>query len=90
MFSFLCTLIWFELNYIAICLCNKDPDFIFLLNPLVVYSLATTMSFVTENHMKGFFCLFIENFKNLLFGLLISRRSFENLSDLSSCSLSKS
>ena len=32
LFSFLFTLIWSELNYIAICLCNKDPDFIFLLN----------------------------------------------------------
>ena len=27
-------MIWSELNYIAICLCNKDPDFIFLLNRL--------------------------------------------------------
>ena len=35
-----------ELKYIAICLCNNDPDFIFLLNWLVVYSMPTAMSFV--------------------------------------------
>ena len=30
------------------------------------------MNSVTENHTKGLFCLFIENFKNLLFTSLIT------------------
>ena len=89
MFFFLCTWIWSELNYLAICLCNKDPDFIFLFNQLVVYSLPTTMSSVTGNHTTASFSLFIENFKNFLFDSLITRRSFENLSYLSSYSLSQ-
>ena len=42
-------MIWSEMSYIAICLCNKDPDFIFFLNRLV-YSMPTAMSSLTENH----------------------------------------
>ena len=83
-------MIWSELNnYIAICLCNKDPDFIFLLNRLVVYSMPTAMSSVTGNHTMDLFHLLEENFKNVLFESLIMGRSFQNLSYLSSCSLSQ-
>ena len=39
------------LNFIAICLCNKNPYFIFLLNQLVVYSFPTAVSSVAGNHM---------------------------------------
>ena len=70
----------------AISPCNKELDFIFLLNRLVIYSLPTAMSFLTENHTMD---LFLLNFINLLFGLLITGKSFENLSYLSSCSLSQ-
>ena len=47
------------------------------------------MSSVTGNHAMYLFYLFKENFKNLLFDLLISTSSFDNLSYLSSCSLSQ-
>ena len=57
---------WFQLNYIAMCLCNKDPDFLFLLNRFFVYSLPTAMSSVTGNHTMDLFYLLKENFKNLL------------------------
>ena len=77
------------MNYIAICLCNKYPGFILLLNRLVVYSLPTAMTSVTRNHMIDFFCLLKGNFKNLLSDSLITGRSFENLSYLSTCSLSR-
>ena len=70
----------------AISPCNKELDFIFLLNRLVIYSLPTAMSFLTENHTMD---LFLLNFINLLFDLLITGKSFENLSYLSSCSLSQ-
>ena len=30
-------MIWSELNYIVICLCNNDPDFIFLWNRLLFF-----------------------------------------------------
>ena len=43
LFSFLYTLIWFELKCIAKCLC-EDPNVIFLSNWLVVYSLPPAMS----------------------------------------------
>ena len=87
MFSILCTLILSELNYIAIWLCNKYPDFIFLLNRLVVYSLSTAISSIKGNHTMDLFYLLKENFKNHLFDSLITGRNFENSSYLSSCSL---
>ena len=89
MFSFLSTLIWSEMNYIVICLYNKYPDFIFLLNRLVVYSLLTAMTSVTRYHIMDLFYLLKEDFKNLLFDSLITGRNFENLSYLSSCLLSQ-
>ena len=71
------------------CLCNRKLDFIFFLNRLVVYSLPTAMSSLTGNYTMDFFYLLKENFKNLLFDLLITGRSFENLSYLWSCPLSQ-
>ena len=41
------------------------------------------MRSLTENHTVNFLYLLKENFKNLLFDLLIIGRSFENLSYLS-------
>ena len=91
--SFLYTLIWSELNHIAICLSNKELGFIFLLNRLVVYSLPAAMtaaiSSVTENHTMDWFYLLKKNFKNLLFDSLMTRKSLESLSYLASCSLSQ-
>ena len=78
MFSFLCTLICYELNYISRYICNKELDFILLLNLFVVYSLPTTMRSLTENHTMDLFYLLKKNFKILLFDLLIMGRSFEN------------
>ena len=78
-----------ELKYIAICLCNNDPDFIFLLNWLVVYSMPTAMSFVIGNRTMYLFHLLKEDFKNLLFDSLIMGKSWRNLSYLSSCALSQ-
>ena len=49
LFSFLYTLIWFELNYIAICLC-KDPNFTSHSIRFVVYSLPTAMICELGNH----------------------------------------
>ena len=43
LFSFLYTLTWFELKYIAQCLC-EELNVIFRSNRLVVYSLPSTMS----------------------------------------------
>ena len=63
--------------------------FICLLNRLVVYSLPTAMSYSTVNHTMDLFYLLKEGFKNLLFDLLITGRSFEDLSYLSSCSQSQ-
>ena len=85
MFSFLCPLIWSERNYITICLHNKDFDFIFVLNQLIIYSLPTAMSSVTGNHTINLFYLLKEYFKNLLFDLLITGRRFKNLCYLSNC-----
>ena len=68
-----------ELNYIAICLCNKDQGFIFLLSRLVVYSWPTAMSVITGNNTLDLFYLLKRNFKNLLFDSLFMQRSFENL-----------
>ena len=73
------------MNKIAVCLCSRKLDFIFLLNRLVIYSLPTAMSFLIGNHTMDLLYLLKENFK--LFDLLITGRSFENLSYLSSCSL---
>ena len=47
------------------------------------------MSSLTGNDTMDLLYLLKENFKNLLFDLLITGRSFENLSYLSSCSLSQ-
>ena len=44
---------------------------------------------LTGNHRMHLLCLLKENFKNILFGLLITGRSFQNLSYLWSCSLSR-
>ena len=87
-FSFLCTLLWSELNYIAICLCNMDPDLIFLLNQFF-YWLLTAMRSVTKNHTMDLFCLLKESFKHLPFDSLMTGRNFEILSHLSSCLLSQ-
>ena len=54
------------MNYIAICLCTKYLDFIFLLNRLNVYLLPCS---VTGNHTMDLFYLLKENFKNLLLTL---------------------
>ena len=70
-------------------LCNKKLHFILLLNRFVVYLLPTAMSSVTVNYTMDLFYLLKENFKNLLLGLIMTGRSFENLSYLSSCSLSQ-
>ena len=59
----LCTLIWSELNYIAICLCNKESDFTFLLNKLVVYSLPSAMSSISGNHTMDLLYLLKDNLK---------------------------
>ena len=71
--------------------CNElnRNGFIFLLNWLVTYLLPTAMSSLTGNHTMDLLYLLKENSKNLLFGLLIIGKSFENLSYLSSCSLSR-
>ena len=49
MFPFLFTFIWYDLNYITICLC-KDPNVISRSNRLVVYSLPTPMICIIRNH----------------------------------------
>ena len=54
----------------AICLWNKDPDFMFLLNAIVACSLPTTMSPVTGIHTMDLFYISKKNFKNLLFDSL--------------------
>ena len=59
------------------------------MNRLVVYSVLTAMSSLTENHAMDLLYLLKENLNNLLFDLLIIGRSFEYLSYLSSCSLSQ-
>ena len=89
MFSFLFHLILSVMNWTAVCLCNRKLYFIFLLNRPAVYFLPTAMSFSTANHKMDLFYLLKENFKNLLLDLLITGRSFENWSDLSSCFLSQ-
>ena len=57
LFSFLCTSIWSEVTYIAMCLSNKDQDFIFLLNQLNFYLFSTTMSSITGNYTMDLFYL---------------------------------
>ena len=47
------------------------------------------MSSVAENHAIYLFYLLEEKFKNLLLDSLVTGRNFENLSYLSSCSLSQ-
>ena len=66
----------------------KDPDLTFLLNRLV-YSLPTTVLSVTGNHGMDLFYPLKESFQNLLFDSLITGKSFENLSYLSSFSFSQ-
>ena len=68
------------------CLCNKDPDFIFLLNRLF-YS----MPLLCDRESYDGFVLPVEReliVKNLLFDLLIMARSFKNLFYLLRCSMS--
>ena len=55
LFSFHCSLIWSELNYIVISVCSKELDFIFLLNRIFVYSLPDAMSSLTGNHTMDLF-----------------------------------
>ena len=69
---------WSELNYIVLWLCKKNPDFIFLFNRLV-YLFPTAMNFVTGNQTMDLFYLLKENFKNLLFDSLTTRRPFDSL-----------
>ena len=64
-------------------------DFISLLTQLVVYSLPTAMSSVTQNHTINLFYLLKENFKYLLFDSLIREGSSRISFILSSCSLSQ-
>ena len=89
MFSFVCTLIWFELNHIAIRLCNKYPCYIILLNRLVVYLLPTAMSSKIGNQTMDLFYLLKENCKSILFDSLITGRNFDNLSYLPNSLLSQ-
>ena len=56
---------------------------------LVLFPLPTAMSSLTGNHTMDLLYLLKENFKNLLFNLLITGGSLENLSYLSSRSLSQ-
>ena len=63
-----------------------NGTYLFLLNWLI-YSLPTATSFVSGNHTLDLFYLLSDNFKNLLFDLLITGKSFENLPYLSSCLL---
>ena len=49
-------MIWTDLH--NLCLSNKDPDFILLLNRLVVYLLTLIMSFITGHHSIDLFYLF--------------------------------
>ena len=62
---------------------------IFLLNRVVVCSLRTAMSNLTGNHIMDLLYLLKENFEKLLSDILITERSFENLSYLLCCSLSQ-
>ena len=55
---------------IAVCLCNKKLDVLFLLNWIAVYSLPTAMSSLTGNHTMDLFYLLKKNLKNLLLDLL--------------------
>ena len=63
--------------------------FYILLNQLVAYSLLTAMRSLTENHAMVLLYLLKENFKNILFNLLITGRIFKNLSYLWSRLLSQ-
>ena len=45
------------------------------MNRLIVYTLPTAMSFLTGNHTMDLLHLLKENFKNLLFGFLITKSS---------------
>ena len=74
------------MNYIAICFCNKYPDFTVLLNQLVVYLLTCSE---TEKHTMDLLYLLKESFKKSPIDSLITGRSIENLSYLSSCLLSQ-
>ena len=59
------------------------------MNRAVVYSLRTAMSNLTGNHTMDLLYLLKKNFKKLLSDILITERSFKNLSYLSCCSLSQ-
>ena len=59
------------------------------MNRLVDYSLRTALSFLTGNNTLDLLYQLKENFKKLLSDILITERSFGNLSYLSSCSLSQ-
>ena len=74
------------MNYIAICFYNKYPDFTVLLNRLVVYLLTCSE---TEKHTMDLFYLLKESFKKSPNDSLITGRSIENLSYLSSFLLSQ-
>ena len=59
---------------IAVCLCNKKLDLLFLLNWIVVYSLPTAMSSLTRNHTMDWFWTLKISYWTYQTG-----RSFENL-----------
>ena len=65
-----------------------NPDLIFLLDQFN-YWLLIAMRSVTGNHTMDLFCVLKESFKGLLFDPLITGRSFEKLSYLSSSLLSQ-
>ena len=69
---------------------QQETRYIFFVNRLVVYSFPTAVNSLTGDHTINFFYLLKMNFRNLLFDLLITGHIFENLTYLSSCSLSKS
>ena len=67
--------------------CNELNSWMPLQQEIRFYIPLELTSFLTGNHTMDLFYLLKENFKNLLFDLLTTGRSFENLSYLSSCSL---
>ena len=90
MVSFPYTLIWFEVNDTAASL-YKNSNVISYSNRFVICSLPIAMSYVIGNHrFVNRFALSVEReFKRFLFNSVITGRSFENLSCLSSLLLSQ-
>ena len=84
---------WCDLNWTikAYVSAKRTQIYIPLESTCCLFSMPTVMSSVTgeSNHTMDLFYLLKENFKNLLFDTIITEKSFENLSYLSSCSLSQ-